>query len=154
MSKRLLICISVLLLTVMALFGWAVHVIWGPDTEESKRVVARAITLDGTELCVIQRPNPGSISMPFSTHVYFHKPGKQWEGFYYDHKDYYWDRAATEIDPVAKRITVFRHGKRAISFDWESEIYRKWDGARVSRVFTNAELQLSASWTPEHSIRP
>ena len=149
MSKRLAICTAIFLLTIFALSVWAIHIIWGPPSSRAKRIVVSAVAPDGTELCVIQRPNPGSIGMPFNTHVYFHKPGKKWEGFYYDHQDYYWDRAETEIDPVANRITVLRHGKCKVTFEWESEIYRKWAKGRVVRSFTNAELQTSSSWSPE-----
>src|SRR4051812_15133495 len=111
MSKRVVICTGILLLTIMALLNWAVRAIFGPRGTDAKRIVAQAVAPDGTELSVVQRRNPGNVAL-FNTLVYFHKPGKKWEGFYYKQQDFYWDHAATEIDQVTKRITVFRHGKR------------------------------------------
>jgi hypothetical protein len=145
--NRAAIFILLPLLAVLAVLMCGVYYVWGFGWKGGPRILTRALAQDGTELCVIQTANP-QFSEPFTTSVYYRKPGTTWGWFYYDHQDVYWARARTEVDPVAKRMTVYRGGKPTVTFDWKSEIYRKWDGKRVTRVFTNAQTQLPAWWTP------
>ncbi len=152
MTKRILIFVPIALLAVVALVGWCIHTVWGFGASGSPRVVARAVAPDGTELCVVQEANH-DITEPFTTSVVYRKPGGDWGWFYYDHQDTYWGYGMTKIDLDAKRISIFRDAKRTVTFDWETDIYRIWDGQRVTRIFTNAQTWLPASWTVTNSIR-
>jgi hypothetical protein len=84
------------------------------------RVVARTVAPDGTEFCVVQTCS-WDFDL-FTTSCYYRKPGHdRWGWFYYNHEDWYWGRGRAEIDPVAKRITIYRGGRATATFDWESE---------------------------------
>src|ERR1041385_5352951 len=103
--NRLPLFIFLPLLAVIAAITWVVHHIWGFSSSGASRVLTRAVAPDGTELCVIQTANP-DWAEPFTTSVYYRKPGQTWGWLYYDHQDIYWPRARTEVDPVARRMTV------------------------------------------------
>ena len=150
-TKYVRICVAVALLTGAALAVWGIHAVWGFIHSGAPRVVARAIAPDGTELCVVQEANV-IITEPFTTSVVYRRPGGGWGWFYYDHQDLYWSKGRVEVDARAKRITVFRGNKRTITFDWETETYRKWVGQRVERTFTNAQTWLPAGWAVTNSV--
>jgi hypothetical protein len=152
MSKRVVICLAVVLLALIVLAGWAICAVWGLGCSGGPRVVARAVTPDGTELCVVQEANP-VFTEPFTTSVVYRKPGGTWGWFYYDHQDIFWRHGQTEIDPNAKRITILRGGRRTITFDWESETYTKWAGQRADRIFKGAQRWFPAGWTVTNSVR-
>jgi hypothetical protein len=85
------------------------------------RIVARAVTPDGIEMCVLQRCT-WDVEF-FNTCFVFHKPGQPWKWFYYDHEDDYWGTARFTLDMDGRVATVYRRGKPAITFDWQRELY-------------------------------
>ena len=87
----------------------------------SPRIIVSAVAPDGTELRVIQTCN---LSLePFTTSVYYRKPGGKWGWFYYDHEDGYWWRGKAEIDLQAKRINIWRGRETTATFEWETETF-------------------------------
>jgi hypothetical protein len=109
------------------------------------RVVARAVAPDGTEFCVVQTCNWNG--EPFTTSCYYRKPGGNWGWFYYDHEDWYWGRGRTEVDPVAKRIAIYRDGRVTVTFDWESERFRLLRTDFPQREFIGAQEWMPAGWS-------
>lgn len=97
-------------IAMLGLFLWHIR---------KPRIVARAVTPDGVELRVIQGCNWDPEG--FYTSVYYRKPGSPWGWFYYDHQDIYWGSGRAEVNPQAKRITIYRAGRVTATFDWETE---------------------------------
>ena len=87
----------------------------------SPRIVARVVTPDGVEACVLQKCNFSG--EPFTTSFVFHKPGGPWKWFYYDHQDWYWGSASVALDTTSNIMVVYRGKYRAITFDWNNELY-------------------------------
>lgn len=140
-------------LWILVLFVILLGILWaflyGPFGRP--RIVARAVTPDGTELCVVQESNH-DICEPFYTSVVYRKPGGRWGWFYYDHQDIYWRRGEVLINPDAKRISVYRNGTLVVTFDWQTEIFRKYADKCIVRMFTNAQVWLPANWTVTNSV--
>ncbi len=111
------------------------------------RIVARAVTPDGTELCIVQECNWDPEM--FATSFVYHKPGSRWRWFYYDHQDGYWGSARVKLDTNANVAVFYRGGSPAVTFRWDSEIYTLH---RLSRTLTNAPENLPANWTPQTSL--
>ena len=101
----------------------AVGVLWASWlwSIRSPRVVASAVAPDGTELRVVQTCNWSG--EPFTTSVYYRRPGGKWGWFYYDHEDGYWGRGSAEVDTAAKRINIKRGGEITAAFEWETETF-------------------------------
>lgn len=129
-----------LLITAIAAFLAAVAMaIWhinGP------RVVGRAVSPDGVEMCVVQRCNWGG--EPFTTSFFCRQPGSNWAWFYFDHQDWYWGYSQASLDTNAKVAIFYRGTNEAIKFDWGREIY--WRGNRVWA--TGAQSYLPAGQAP------
>ncbi len=98
------------------------------------RIVASAIAPDGTELRVVQTCN-WSLE-PFTTEVYYRKPGGQLGWFYYDHEDLYWGSGAAELDLAAKRINIKRGGNITATFAWDTETFEL---RRLNRTMVGAQ---------------
>ena len=135
-TKIMSAVIAVLLVVVVALFIWHIN---GP------RVVARAVAPGGTEFCVVQTCN-WDLEF-FTTSCYYRKPGGQWGWFYYDHEDWYWGHGRAEVDPVAKRISIYRDGRVTVTFEWESERFCLLRTDFPHRAFTGAQLWMPAGWS-------
>lgn len=108
------------------------------------RVVGRAVTPDGVEACIVQECNWGPEL--FTTSFVYHKPGLEWRRFYYDHQDIYWGTARATLDTNAHVAVFYRGRSPAVTFHWDSEIYRMH---RWNRTLTNAQWQMPASWNPD-----
>ena len=147
MYTPLLIGIGILVPALLALGIWAVHFIWGVDSASGPRTLAQVTAAGGTEFRLVQTPNH-HLDEPFTTAIYCRKPRRNWGRVYYDQQDLYWGRARIQMDPVAKRITIFRCGKRVLTFDWESGACRKWEGGVVDRTVTKPEIEMPDSWEP------
>jgi hypothetical protein len=104
------------------------------------RVVARASSPDGVEMCIVQR-----LGEPFATGFYFRKPGGQWGWFYFDHEDWYWARSRVVLNTNHGIATFYRDGARAISFDWKAE---KYVAHRLGRTMVGAQSLLPDGKTP------
>ena len=111
---------------------------------DGPRIVARAVTDDGTEFCVVQRCN-WDLEF-FTTSCYYRKPGGRWGWFYYDHEDWYWGRGHAEVDEALKRISIFRNGRTTATFDWESERFELRRGDFSWRVMKGAQEWMSPEW--------
>jgi hypothetical protein len=105
------------------------------------RVVGRAMTPDGVELCVVQNWN----AEPFNTSFVFRKPGGQWGWFYYDHEDWYWRKARIVLDTNACMARIFRGDTEAIAFAWKSETYTMH---RWRRKIEGPQGTMAPGWEP------
>ena len=85
------------------------------------RIVASAVAPDGTELRVVQTCNWSA--EPFTTEVFYRKPGGPWGWFDYDHEDGYWLGGEAEVDAGAKRINIKRGQEITATFEWETEAF-------------------------------
>jgi hypothetical protein len=144
MKRRTKIVIAVGVVLAVGLTVWIrsfVHHISSP------RIVARAVTSDGAELCIVQQCNWSP--EPFTTSFIYRKPGSEWRRFYYDHQDTYWGTGRISLDTNAHVAVVYRGGSPAVTFYWDSEIYTMH---RWNRTLTNAQWKMSATWTPQMSV--
>ena len=135
-TKRIAVGIATFLIAAVALFMWHIN---GP------RVVARAIAPDSTESCVVQTCN-WDLEF-FTTSCDYRKPGGQWGWFYCDHEDWYWRRGRAEVDAVTRHIRIYRGGRVAATFEWESERFRLLRADFPQREFTGAQEWMPAGWS-------
>jgi hypothetical protein len=104
----------------VGLAGLAVLALWLAQAL-SPRIVARVVTPDGVEACLLQKFNYSG--EPFTTSFVFHKPGGPWKWFYYDHQDWYWGSAHVVLNTTSNEMVIYRGKDRAITFDWNKELY-------------------------------
>jgi len=135
-TKIAVACIALLLIAAAGLLLWHIN---GP------RYVVRVVAPDGTEFCIVQTCN-WDLEL-FTTSCYYRKPGGHWGWFYYDHEDWYWRRGQVDVDPVAKRIRVYRDGRVTVTFDWDSERFRLFRTDIPQREITGAQQWLPAGWS-------
>jgi hypothetical protein len=109
----------------------------------SARIVGRAVTPEGVELCVVQRCNWNG--EPFTTAFVYRKPGGQWNWFYYDHEDWYWGHARIVLDTNASVAKIFRRDTEAITFDWSTETYTMH---RWQRTIIGPQGTMAPGWEP------
>jgi hypothetical protein len=107
------------------------------------RIVGRAVTPDGVELCLVQKCNWDG--EPFTTSFVFRKAGAQWGWFYYDHEDWYWGYARITLDTNAGIARVFRGDTEAITFNWRNEIYTMH---RWRRTIDGPQGTMPPGWQP------
>lgn len=108
------------------------------------RVIARAVSPGGVEMCIIQRCNWGPEL--FTTGFYYRKPGTTWGWFYYDHQDSYWGRGTVSLDVTNTTAVFFRDSAPAVTFDWTAERYTLH---RINRTLTGAQ-----NWAPAGASDP
>lgn len=110
------------------------------------RVVARAVTPDGVEMCIVQQCNWNA--EPFTTSFMYRQLGGVWRRFYYDHQDTYWGSGHASLDTNARVAVFYRGSSPAVTFDWATETYtlHRWH-----RTDTNP-WQLPAGWSPQISV--
>lgn len=108
------------LIFALGLAGLAAFSLW-LSRAQSPRIVARVATPEGLEACVLQKFNCSG--EPFTTSFVFHKPGQPWKWFYYDHQDWYWGMARVVVAPTSNSLVIYRGNFRAITFDWDKEVY-------------------------------
>ncbi|HNU51124.1 MAG TPA: hypothetical protein PKJ98_09540 [Verrucomicrobiota bacterium] len=68
------------------------------------RIVARAVSPDGVEMCIVQECNFST--EPFTTSFVYRKPGADWGWFYFDHEDWYWGTGRVSVD-TSNQVAVF-----------------------------------------------
>ena len=110
---------------------------------DKPRIVARAVSPDGVEMCIVQECNWDG--EPFTTRFVFHKPGTNWGWFYYDHEDWYWRTGRVVLDTNSKTARFYRKGKPAVTFKWDTETYtlHRWN-----RTLEGAQSYMPAGWSP------
>lgn len=108
------------------------------------RIVAQTTTPDGVELCVVQRWN-GWEDPFFNTKFAFHRPGTNWQTFYYDHEDSYWGHSPVTLDTNAGVARFYRRDALAITFDWTNEIYILHRRARTNH---GSQWVMPTGWHP------
>ena len=111
-TKMIAAGIALFLIAAVGLLIWHIN---GP------RVVARAVSPEGIEMCIVQRCN-WSVE-PFTTRFFYRKPGTDWIGFYYDHQDWYWGSGTVSLNTNLHEAVFFRDGVPVVTFDWDVERY-------------------------------
>jgi hypothetical protein len=109
----------------------------------SSRIIGRAVTPEGVELCVVQKCNWDG--EPFTTAFVYRKPGGPWNWFYYDHQDWYWGHARIVLDTNSTVAKIFRRDTEAITFDWATETYTMH---RWKRTITGPQGTMPPGWEP------
>ena len=122
-------------------FTWSVRYLNGP------RIIARAVSPDGIEMCLIQRCN-WSAEL-FTTSFVYRKAGGPWRWFYYDHEDDFWGRSRVTLDAAAKVAVFLRGTKPAVTFDWANENYTLHRFRRTDHEGS----PMPADWSPEKPMR-
>lgn len=112
------------------------------------RVVGRAVSPDGIEMCVVQQYNWGG--EPFTTSFVFRKPGDDWGIFYFGHQDGYWRHSPASVDAASKVARFYRGTNIAVTFDWAGEIY--WRGDQARAWATGAQSRLPTGWSLDKSV--
>lgn len=134
------------LLVVAAVF-WMGRELW---KLARPRIVARALTPDGGELCVIQRWN-GPWDDPFFTTTFAYRPpatsppGTNWLVYYHQHEDSFWGRADVQFDANRSQATIRRRGRRVIVFDWRTRTYTLF---RRDEPMERDPWVMPDGWTP------
>jgi len=143
MSKRTKAIIVVTLLSLLGGIALSLRHMLSP------RVVARAITPDGVELCVVQES--GRDFPPFRTSVVFRKPNTNWGWFYYDHEDWYWRTGRISLDTTTRVATIYRDGEPRVTFKWDTE---RFTLMRPDHFFacSGAQSRLRGDWAPGKRI--
>lgn len=116
------------------------------------RIIARVVTPDGYDLCLLQRPNWGwgSGGDPFFTTTFaFLKPGTNWQTFYYNHEDSYWGGGRVELDTNAHIARFYRGRALSVTFAWRSETYT----LHRNRPSPSSPWQMPPGWRPENQHR-
>jgi hypothetical protein len=109
----------------------------------SPRIVGRAATPEGSELCLVQKFTwDGDL---FNTGFVYRKPGGQWNWFYYDHEDFYWGHARFVLETNASVARIFRGDAEVITFDWATETYTMH---RWKRTMTGPQGTMPPGWEP------
>ena len=111
------------------------------------RVITKAVTLDGTEMCLIQQCNWGPEL--FTTSFVYRKSDANWGRFYYNHEDSYWRTGRVVLDTNMAVAIFYRDKKPAVTFQWDTETYTLH---RFDRTLTGAQFNLPAGWTPDQSV--
>jgi len=114
------------------------------------RIVGRAVSPTGVEMCVIQKFNWSG--EPFTTSFVYRRPGTNWAWCYFDHQDNYWGTSPVVVDTNRGAAIFYRDGRPTLSFEWERELYRRgaigvtnWgDGAE-----SGEPTYQPSNWTPE-----
>ena len=136
--RRLLGVVTATFVVGIALFLWHIS---------SPRIVARAVTPDGIEMCIVQKCNwSGEL---FTTSFYYRKPGGEWLWHYYDHQDGYWGGSRASLDTNA-RVAVFYRGRTpAVTFAWAAETYtlHRWNRTESDPG------RMPTGWSPQLSVR-
>lgn len=87
------------------------------------RVMAKAVTKDGTELYVTQKAT-GFLTEPFEISFFTKRQSKLWQWYYIDHQSLYWSHASIDVDVTNNKALVF-HGKNKIAeFDLNTDQFR------------------------------
>jgi hypothetical protein len=115
MSKQKAILVAVAIFGIIFLIKLVAPIL-------GQRVVARAVAPDGTEMCVIQTftwsPDV------FNTKFVFHKPGTNWQAYYFEHEDWdFWRGGKVVLDTTNHIAVFYRTNSPAITFDWVSFAY-------------------------------
>lgn len=136
MKAMVVVGVLLLLAAIAGACGFLAHI-------AKPRVVARAITPEGVEMCVVQHCNWNAEL--FTTAFYYHQPGTNWGWFYYDHEDGYWGSGRVKLDTNARVAVIYRGNQPAITFDWATETYtlQRW-----KRTITGAQQYMPAGWSP------
>jgi len=127
MNRRKWITLTILVPVAIAIGAGVIH-LSGP------RVVIHAVSPGGVEMWIIQRFN-WSPDL-FTTAFWYHKPGKPWGWFYYDHEDWFWTTSKASVEMEETTAVFYRDGKPAVTFDWAAERYTLH---RFNRTLTGAQ---------------
>ena len=111
------------------------------------RIIGRAVSADGTEMCIVQQCN-WSIEM-FTTSFVYRKPGGPWGWFYFNHQDDYWNNSPATVDEKAGVAVFYRNGSPAVTFAWPTETYTLHPG---DRTMTGAQWTKPQGWSPRMSV--
>ena len=111
------------------------------------RIVGRAVSPEGVEMCVVQRFNWSGEPF-FTTGFVYRKHGTNWGWLYYDHEDDYWGASRVVLDTNNRTAVFYRNGSPAVTFAWATEIYtlHRWN-----RTMTGAQDRLPVDWAPNQS---
>lgn len=116
MSVRKRILLAILILIALLTIGLLPRRLAGPH------VVARAVTPDGFELCIVQRWSFNELPW-FTTSFLCRQPDGAWTRFYFNHEDRYWGRGRVSLDTSNRVATFYRGGSQAVAFAWKTGTY-------------------------------
>lgn len=112
-------------------------------------IVTRAVTQNGTEMCVIQKYT-GNFAEPYRVGFYYRCPGKRWGWFYYDHEDIRWlsgDIKLSDNDTVAH---IFCESKEVARFNISTESFTR---LRQNSTASPAQKWMPLDWKPEDAFK-
>ena len=141
MRVRTKIMLALLIVAALVAIGLLPRHILGP------RIVARAVTPDGFELCIIQQSSFDSLPW-FKTSFLSRRQGGSWQRFYFHHEDRYWGGGRVALDTNAQLATFYRGSSPVIAFAWATGAY-----TNLHRHRTDAPQQMPLGWSPQMSVR-
>ncbi len=110
------------------------------------RIVGRAVSPRGVEMCVIQKFNWSG--EPFTTSFVYKRPGTNWAWCYYDHQDWHWGSSPVVVDTNRGVAIFYRDGRPEIGFEWEAGIYRRGAGVGATGGIPDSPSYMAPDWTP------
>ena len=113
-------------------------------------IIARIKAPDGTEMCVIQTYN-GNFAEPYTVGFYYHKPGKPWGWFYYEHEDTRWFSGKITLSENGKLAHVQSDNEEVAQFEIPTESFTI---ARWKRTLSPAQEWMPEGWKPEDALKP
>ena len=138
MRIRAKILFALLIVAVLIATGLLPRHILGP------RVVARAMTPDGFELCIVQQSSLDSLPW-FATSFVSRRQGGAWQRFYFHHEDRYWFRSRFSLDTNAQVATFYRGSSPMLSFAWASGACTNLDRRHLK---PEQPQQMPSGWSP------
>ena len=112
-------------------------------TFRGPRVVGRAVSPEGIQMCIVQRWNLWEDPF-FSTKFVYRKPGGSWKDFYYHHEDDFWGHSTVKLDTNSHTAVFYRTNAAAVTFDYLTETYIMHRWKRTSSEPSTA----GAEWSP------
>jgi hypothetical protein len=135
------IMLALLIMAALVAIGLVLRHLRGP------RLVARGVTPDGAEVCIVQQSSSDSL-LWYKTSFIFRQPGGNWQRFYFHHEDRYWGGSRVSLDTNAQVATFYRGRSPAVAFAWATGAY-----TNLQRRRTAEPQQMPLGWAPQMSVR-
>ncbi|MEJ0088629.1 MAG: hypothetical protein WDM80_02600 [Limisphaerales bacterium] len=149
MIKKLRIKSFLVLIIILLSIGFYFFIVRG-FLPGGDGIIARINAPDGTEMCVIQTYN-GITGEPYTVGFYYHKPGKPWGWFYYEHEDTRWFSGKITLNENGKLAHILCENEEVAKFEIPTESFTI---SRWKRTVSPAQEWMPEGWKPEDALKP
>ncbi len=120
----------------LAIGAWCRHIV-GP------RIVARTVTPEGFELCIVQQSSWDALPW-FKTSFVSRRQGNPWQRFYFHHEDSFWRNSRVALDTNTQVATFFRGNAPVVSYAWATGAY-----TNLHRHRADTPQEMPSGWSPQ-----